>query len=120
MLTRLREAVTNQIMRVELVQRPPPLAPEGDLQSLEAIHANPDTGENEETPGGGQFGDTLRANSPRNGNGQLTALAATAGAAAASGEIDPKDPSTWGKVQRNAPCPCGSGKKYKHCHGRYA
>ena len=118
MLTRLREAVTNQIMRVELVQRPPPLAPEGDLQSLEAIHANPDTGENEETPGGGQFGDTLRANSPRNGNGQLTALAATAGAAAASGEIDPKDPSTWGKVQRNAPCPCGSGKKYKHCHGR--
>ena len=28
------------------------------------------------------------------------------------------DPSTWGKVSRNAPCPCGSGKKYKHCHGR--
>lgn len=23
----------------------------------------------------------------------------------------------WGKVARNAPCPCGSGKKYKHCHG---
>lgn len=33
-------------------------------------------------------------------------------------EIDPKDPSTWGKVARNAPCPCGSGKKFKHCHGR--
>ena len=33
-------------------------------------------------------------------------------------EIDPEDPSTWGKVGRNAPCPCGSGKKYKHCHGR--
>jgi len=32
--------------------------------------------------------------------------------------IDPKNPSTWGKVQRNAPCPCGSGKKFKHCHGR--
>lgn len=32
-------------------------------------------------------------------------------------EIDPEDPSTWGKVSRNAPCPCGSGKKYKHCHG---
>ena len=31
--------------------------------------------------------------------------------------IDPNDPSTWGKVGRNAPCPCGSGKKYKHCHG---
>ena len=34
-----------------------------------------------------------------------------------SDEIDPNDPSTWGKVSRNAPCPCGSGKKYKHCHG---
>lgn len=31
--------------------------------------------------------------------------------------INPKDPSTWGSVPRNAPCPCGSGKKYKHCHG---
>ncbi len=30
---------------------------------------------------------------------------------------DPSDPSTWGKVGRNEPCPCGSGKKYKHCHG---
>lgn len=34
-------------------------------------------------------------------------------------EMDPNDPSTWGKVARNAPCPCGSGKKYKHCHGRH-
>jgi preprotein translocase subunit SecA len=34
------------------------------------------------------------------------------------GEINPNDPSTWGKVARNDPCPCGSGKKYKHCHGR--
>ena len=32
--------------------------------------------------------------------------------------IDPDDPSTWGKVPRNAPCPCGSGRKYKHCHGK--
>ncbi len=37
---------------------------------------------------------------------------------AAAAVIDPNDPSTWGKVSRNAPCPCGSGKKYKHCHGR--
>jgi len=36
----------------------------------------------------------------------------------AAAVIDPNDPSTWGKVPRNAPCPCGSGKKYKHCHGR--
>ncbi len=33
-------------------------------------------------------------------------------------KADPNDPTTWGKVARNAPCPCGSGKKYKHCHGK--
>ena len=33
-------------------------------------------------------------------------------------EFNPKDPSTWGKVARNDLCPCGSGKKYKHCHGK--
>ena len=33
-------------------------------------------------------------------------------------KIDPNDPKTWGKVARNDPCPCGSGKKYKHCHGQ--
>ncbi|HEY2870533.1 MAG TPA: preprotein translocase subunit SecA, partial [Reyranella sp.] len=33
-------------------------------------------------------------------------------------KADPNDPSTWGKISRNAACPCGSGKKFKHCHGR--
>ena len=28
------------------------------------------------------------------------------------------DPTTWGNPGRNDPCPCGSGKKFKHCHGR--
>ncbi|WCL54164.1 preprotein translocase subunit SecA [Gimibacter soli] len=31
--------------------------------------------------------------------------------------VDPNDSSTWGDLNRNSPCPCGSGKKYKHCHG---
>jgi preprotein translocase subunit SecA len=31
--------------------------------------------------------------------------------------INPADPATWGATSRNAACPCGSGKKYKHCHG---
>ena len=30
---------------------------------------------------------------------------------------DPDKPETWGRVPRNAPCPCGSGKKFKRCHG---
>ena len=32
--------------------------------------------------------------------------------------FDEADPSTWGNPGRNEPCPCGSGKKFKHCHGR--
>ena len=36
---------------------------------------------------------------------------------AASGFVE-SDPSTWGNPGRNEPCPCGSGKKFKHCHGR--
>jgi preprotein translocase subunit SecA len=32
--------------------------------------------------------------------------------------FDQADPSTWTRTPRNAPCPCGSGKKYKHCHGK--
>ena len=38
----------------------------------------------------------------------------------AASEVNPDDPDTWGRVPRNAPCPCGSGKKYKHCHGKVA
>jgi len=38
----------------------------------------------------------------------------------ASAVVDPKNPETWGKVSRNASCPCGSGRKFKHCHGRFA
>ena len=35
-------------------------------------------------------------------------------------EVSPETVESWGKVGRNAPCPCGSGRKYKHCHGRFA
>jgi preprotein translocase subunit SecA len=33
-------------------------------------------------------------------------------------ERNPQDPSTWGKIGRNELCPCGSGQKYKQCHGK--
>jgi preprotein translocase subunit SecA len=36
----------------------------------------------------------------------------------ATAAVDPADPSTWGRTPRNATCPCGSGKKFKHCHGK--
>jgi preprotein translocase subunit SecA len=110
MLNNLREAVTTQLMRVEIVQRPPPLAPEGDLETLEASHIDPLTGENEVD----EADDSLSWREP-GGNGRAGPAARLAAAA-----VDPNNPATWGKVQRNAPCPCGSGKKYKHCHGRFA
>ena len=51
--------------------------------------------------------------------------AATEGADAASEQaesaapgFDENDPSTWGNPGRNDACPCGSGKKFKHCHGQ--
>jgi preprotein translocase subunit SecA len=57
--------------------------------------------------------------------------AAAAAVAAAAGPITPpnenarpgfdeRDPKTWGQPGRNDTCPCGSGKKFKHCHGRLA
>ncbi len=39
-------------------------------------------------------------------------------AGALNPRVDPDDPGTWGASGRNDPCPCGSGKKYKHCHGK--
>ena len=55
-----------------------------------------------------------------NGNGGVIAPVRTRPVRTrmAAATIDPNNPATWGKVARNAPCPCGSGKKYKHCHGR--
>jgi preprotein translocase subunit SecA len=46
------------------------------------------------------------------------AMAFALDSSATEAEIDPANPETWGKIARNATCPCGSGKKYKHCHGR--
>ena len=64
------------------------------------------------------FGDGRRGNAAR----PASALprAAHAPAAGGRGAGAKSDPSSWGKVGRNEPCPCGSGKKFKHCHGRYA
>jgi preprotein translocase subunit SecA len=48
---------------------------------------------------------------------RLAALGLTNAAARVEPARDPADPASWGHVSRNEPCPCGSGKKYKHCHG---
>ncbi|MCV0394075.1 MAG: preprotein translocase subunit SecA [Rhizobiaceae bacterium] len=100
MLANLRQTVTAQLMRVELVRQaadaPPPEAPEAEGHHLDASSGEDD------------FGD---------GGGVMTMARPQAATTAA--ERDPADPSTWGRVGRNEPCPCGSGKKYKHCHGAF-
>src|SRR6186713_3334937 len=98
----LREGVTAQLMRVEIVQqRPDGSVPE--LPPMQASHADPSTGEDELALAAAGAQTLARAG--------ITPKPAT--------ERNPNDPSTWGKVGRNEECPCGSGKKYKHCHGRY-
>ncbi|WP_315769330.1 MULTISPECIES: preprotein translocase subunit SecA [unclassified Bradyrhizobium] len=97
MVAHLREAVTAQLMRVEIV---PPEEQAPMLPPMQVHHADPSTGEDE----------MAFAN---------VSLAPAANAAVAEVR-DPNNPQTWGKVGRNEDCPCGSGKKYKHCHGRYA
>jgi preprotein translocase subunit SecA len=106
MTTNLREAVTSQLMRVEIVQSPPP--PEAmELPFMQASHIDPSTGEDELAMSDARLVPALAGD---NGNGSARSAA----------ERNPKDPTSWGKVGRNEACPCGSGKKFKHCHGRYA
>jgi preprotein translocase subunit SecA len=104
MMARLREAVTAQLMRVEIVQQPPAEEAE-QLPYMEAHKVDPLTGEDEMALAPPQLVAALAGNG--NGNGAQAAR-------------NPKDPTSWGKVGRNEPCPCGSGKKFKHCHGKYA
>jgi len=117
LLARLREAVTAQLMRVEIVHQPPrPALEDDELSRLEEIHPEPQrlngrTQHEAEAmlePVGGEARD---AGTPG---------AAPVRSRAAAHALNPRDPATWGKVARNAPCPCGSGHKYKHCHGRVA
>jgi preprotein translocase subunit SecA len=121
----LREAVTAQLMRVE-IQAAPPQQPAA-LPTMEAHKIDPTTGEDEMALALAGA-ETLA----RHGIGLGGAVAA-AGAAIGAGSPpaaallrqqaparNPQDPQSWGKVGRNESCPCGSGKKFKHCHGRYA
>jgi preprotein translocase subunit SecA len=113
----LREAVTAQLMRIEIMAAPPP-EQQPALPVMEAHKIDPSTGEDEMALA--MAGAETLA---RHGIGAGSALPAAAGMAsqaAATAVRNPKDPTSWGKVGRNETCPCGSGKKFKHCHGRYA
>ena len=105
MLGGLREQVTLILAHIELQVQPEqelaiptPRGPRED--NIQAIHTDPTTGENEFA------------------NNDAAAVSATAIRRKAAAQLDPGDPATWGRVARNAPCPCGSGNKYKRCHGK--
>ncbi|KQQ11953.1 preprotein translocase subunit SecA [Methylobacterium sp. Leaf123] len=122
LVTALREQVTAQLSHVEIMQQQPEGFADGGFESagfsepqlppMFPEHRDPVTGENEfafagsgsDGGAGGAYGFAAR---------ELSADAAVL-------ERNPDDASTWGRVGRNEPCPCGSGKKYKHCHGRFA
>ncbi|MDE0924993.1 preprotein translocase subunit SecA [Aurantimonas coralicida] len=100
MLGNLRERTTSQLTRVEIVQ-PEQRQPAPQVPPMEAHHVDATTGVDE-------MGD---------GAARLTANFTPA---AADGlRRDPENPDSWGQVGRNEPCPCGSGKKFKHCHGAF-
>jgi preprotein translocase subunit SecA len=99
MLDRLREQITTLLAHVEIRQQ-------------EAPAAAPVAG----------VGATQTAQSGAARQVMAPGVAASNGAARVKSDlppgVDPNDPSTWPQLGRNAECPCGSGKKYKHCHGK--
>ena len=108
----LREAVTAQLMRVEILPSPPS-EQQLTLPVMEAHKIDPTTGEDEMALALAGA-ETLARHGIGGGGRAAPAVAQQAPAR------NPQDPTSWGKVGRNEPCPCGSGKKFKHCHGRYA
>ena len=106
LLDSLRRDVTRILMHAK-IRQPEDAIPERRDIPMTETHVNPSTGENEAD--GQQRLNELRS---RKSSG-ITTLSARTRAA----QVDPNDPNTWGRVPRNAPCPCGSGKKFKHCHG---
>jgi preprotein translocase subunit SecA len=101
MLVELKERVTSMLARVELAPERP-MAPPPMMRMMES-HAEPESALMSE----------LALAEPAPPPRMTTAPSRTP-------EVNPNDETTWAATPRNALCPCGSGKKYKHCHGRLA
>jgi preprotein translocase subunit SecA len=98
LLAKLRLDVVRQLMHIQIQTGEPPPPMERAPIQMHASHIDPLTGEDE-----------MSRDPERDGVMRPVRTY--------TGPIDPNDPQTWGRVQRNAPCPCGSGRKFKHCHG---
>jgi preprotein translocase subunit SecA len=104
MLVAIREDVTRMLAHAQFMAQPPELPPMPDFITS---HTDPFTGDDDTYDlDAGALGLVTTRVAPL----QYTIP-----------EPEPElggDPREWeGKVSRNAPCPCGSGRKYKHCHG---
>jgi len=116
MLERLRGEVTGKLSHVQLMTEEQQAEMLRQMQELQVAQANRAAGIPEQE-------DAIIQ------SGVGGAAVAGAGVAAAVGDSpkrpvvdanqpDLDDPSTWSRVGRNGPCPCGSGKKFKQCHGK--
>jgi len=124
MLVELREVITKQLMHLNF-------SPEAEAQlhdqqvmpDMELHHVDPLTGEDEYGSGEGRIDMDMNiyddSGAPYEDEGSVALKQRPAQSRKSSSDINPDDPATWGKVARNKACPCGSGKKYKHCHGQY-
>ncbi|MFA6115572.1 MAG: preprotein translocase subunit SecA [Sphingomonas sp.] len=104
MLGNIREDVTRTIAHAQFqLQEAPPLP---DLPDFITTHFDPFSGDDDSA----DFDGGTR--------GLLTTTLPPLSIPRPMGDEVGEDPAEWeGKVSRNAPCPCGSGRKYKHCHG---
>jgi len=99
MLDNLKERTVFLLCRVQLSQDSAPMQPQAPRQRMQEVHESP------ENLVGGSDNIAEKNNKPETFRyGEV--------------EFDPNNPNTWGKISRNDLCPCGSGKKFKHCHGR--
>ncbi|MCR9174800.1 MAG: preprotein translocase subunit SecA [Alphaproteobacteria bacterium] len=110
LLADLRRSVTSVISHLEI--RTPSVE---EIQARMAAQSQPDVELTREDPAlSSTVTGTVEDDQPTNHAGAVNAV----GAQTAADVMDRDDPATWGKIPRNAPCPCGSGKKYKQCHGK--
>ncbi len=116
MLANLRQVVTSVLSHLEIRMQAPEelearMAAERAQAEMHETRMDPALASDRAVDGEDESG--LAATGTYGGG---VALAARRPAVA----VDPNDPASWGKVQRNAPCPCGSGKKFKQCHGKFS
>jgi preprotein translocase subunit SecA len=110
MLDELKERVTMMLARVELAPEQP--APVFQPQQMQMMANHPEPAS---ALAGREPEMALEATGASGGPAPMSVEAQPLRA----GAVDQNDPSTWRNAGRNALCPCGSGRKYKHCHGKF-